>query len=115
MYFTGSDCYQNFLVFAPILSSLVSGSNKKVTNWILTGTSPENVKPFDTNLEPTVFNLSNGKEILKFKNCVLVLKIFSSLYSNFIFNLYIIYELNTWPHNPINTSLLKIVYLVHLN
>ena len=34
MSFTGNDGYQNiFLVFAPILSSLVLDSNKKVTNW----------------------------------------------------------------------------------
>ena len=35
MYFTGDDGYQNFLVFAPILSLLVLDSNEKVTN--LTG------------------------------------------------------------------------------
>ena len=56
MYFTGKDGYQNFLVFAPMLSSLILDSNKKVTNWISTGN-----KPFDTNLEPTISNLANGK------------------------------------------------------
>ena len=40
MSFTGNDGYQNFLVFAPILSSLISESKKKVTNWILTRISP---------------------------------------------------------------------------
>ena len=37
MYFTGDDGYQNFLVFAPMLSLLILDSNKKVTNWISTG------------------------------------------------------------------------------
>ena len=32
MYFTGNDGYQNFLVFAPMLSSLILNSNRKVTN-----------------------------------------------------------------------------------
>ena len=39
MYFTGNDCYQNFLVFAPMLSSIILDSNKKVTYWISTGTT----------------------------------------------------------------------------
>ena len=47
-------------------------------------------------------NLANEKVILKSKNSVLVQKFFSSIYSNFISNLYIAYELNTWPHNPTN-------------
>ena len=62
MYFTGNDDYQNFLVFAPTLSSLVLNSNKKVTNWISTGISfkkKKKIKPFDTNLEPTMSNLAN--------------------------------------------------------
>ena len=33
MYFTGNNGYQIFLVFAPILSSLILNYNKKVTNW----------------------------------------------------------------------------------
>ena len=36
MYFTGNNGYQNFIVFAPIFSSLILDSNKKVTNWIST-------------------------------------------------------------------------------
>ena len=36
MYFTGDDGYQNFLVFAPMLSSLILDSNKKVTKWTST-------------------------------------------------------------------------------
>ena len=107
MYFTNNDGYQNFIVFAPIVSSLILDSNKKVTNWILTGASSEKIKPFDTNLEPTMSSLANGKIILKFKNAVLVQKIFSSLYSNFILNLYIVYQLNTWPLNPTNNFTLK--------
>ena len=34
MYFTGNNGYQNFLVFATILSSLILNYNKKVTNWM---------------------------------------------------------------------------------
>ena len=30
MYFTDNDGYQNFLVFAPMLSSVISDSNKKL-------------------------------------------------------------------------------------
>ena len=95
MYFADNDGYQNFLVFAPILSSLILDSNKRVTNWILTGISSEKIKPFDTNLEPTMSNLANGRVTLKFNNSVLVQKIFSFLYRNFILNLWIVYELNT--------------------
>ena len=32
MYFTGDDGYQNFLVFPPMLSSLILDSNRKVTD-----------------------------------------------------------------------------------
>ena len=60
MYFTDSDGYQNFLVFAPIFSSLISDSNNKITNWIPTGVSSEKNKPFDTNFGPTMSNLING-------------------------------------------------------
>ena len=36
MRFTGNSGYQYFLVFTPMLSSLILDSNKKVTNWMLT-------------------------------------------------------------------------------
>ena len=42
-----------------MLSSLTLDKNKKVSNWILTRISPEKIKRFDTNLEPTMFNLPN--------------------------------------------------------
>ena len=79
MYFTGDHGYQNFLVFAPMLSSQILGSNKKVTNWILTEISSEKVKLFDTNFEATMSNVANGRVILKFNNSVLVQKNPSSL------------------------------------
>ena len=44
-------------------------------------------------------NLANGRVTLKFNNSVLVRKSSSSLYSNCILNLYIVYELNNWPCN----------------
>ena len=115
MYFTGEDGYQNFLVFASMLSSLILDSNKKVTKWISTGILFEKIKPFDTNLKLIMSNLANGREILKFNNSVLVQKSSSSLYKNFILNLYIVYELNNWPRNPTNTFPLKLVYLVQPN
>ena len=65
MYFTGNDGYQNFLVFAPMLSSVMLDCNKKVTNWISTVISSEKIKPFDTGLEPTMSNLANGRVKLK--------------------------------------------------
>ena len=86
MYFTGDDGYQTFLVFAPMLNSLTLGNNKRVTNWILTGVSPENIKPFVINLEPTMPNLVNGRVILKFSDSVLVQENYFSLYSSFILN-----------------------------
>ena len=48
-------------------------------------------------------NLNNRKVILKFNNSALMLKNFSSLYSNFILNSYIVYELNAWPRNRTNS------------
>ena len=43
MHFTGNDGFQNFIVFAPMLSSLILGSNKKLTNWIWTGILSEKI------------------------------------------------------------------------
>ena len=74
MYFTGDDGYQNFLVFAPMHSSLIFDSNKKVTNLISTKISSEKNKLFGTNLEPTMSNLANGRVTLKYNNSVLVQK-----------------------------------------
>ena len=85
-----------------MLSSLTLDNNKKVFNWISTRILPEKIKPFDTNLEPITSTLANGRVILKFNKSVLVQKCYSSLYSNFILNLYIVYELNNWEHNPTN-------------
>ena len=63
MYFTGDNGYQNFLVFAPILSLLILNSNEKVTNWMSTGISSEKIKSFVINLEPSMTNLANGRVI----------------------------------------------------
>ena len=67
-----------------MLNSLILDSNKEVIYWISTGILSENIKPFDSNLEPTMFSLANGKVILKIKNSVLVQESSSSLYSGFI-------------------------------
>ena len=61
-----------------MLSSLIVDSNRKVTEWILTGISSEKVKSFDTGIEPTMSNLANGRVDLKFQNSVLVQKSFPS-------------------------------------
>ena len=50
-----------------MLNLLTLDNNKKVTNWISTGVSPEKIKPFDTNLTSTVTNLGNGKVSLILK------------------------------------------------
>ena len=72
MYGKGNDSYQNVLVFAPMLSFLILDSNKKVITWISARISFENIKACDTNLEPTMWNLSAGRVISKFTNSVLV-------------------------------------------
>ena len=74
MHFTEDNGYQNFLVFAQMLISLILDSNKTVANWILNGILSAKIKQFDTNFEPTMSNLPNGKVILKFNNFVLVQK-----------------------------------------
>ena len=50
-----------------MLNLLTLDNNKKVTNWISTGVSPEKTKPFDTNLTSTVTNLANSKVSLIYK------------------------------------------------
>ena len=108
MCFTGNDGYQNFLVFAPMLISLILDCHRKVVKWTSTKISYEQIKPFDTSLQPTMSNLANGRVNFEFSKSALVQKsFFSSLYSNFILNLYIFYELNTWPRNPANKFSLK--------
>ena len=107
MFFTGNDGYENFLVFAPMLSSLIRDRSKKVTNQRLTGISSEKIKPFDTNFEPAISNLANGGVNLKFNSSILVQKSFSSMYSNLILNLFIVDELNNKPRNPANNFTLK--------
>ena len=52
-----------FFIFTPILSSLVLGSNKKVTKWESTGISPAKMRTFDINLETTISTLADGKVI----------------------------------------------------
>ena len=113
MYFTGNADYQDFLVFTSMLSFLTLDYNKKVTNWIYTGISSEKTKPFDTNLQPTMCKLANGWVNSKFNNFVLVQKRFSSLYSNFILNLYKVYELNNWPRNHTISFTLKACLSCH--
>ena len=88
IYFAGDDGYQNFLVFAPVVSSLILDDNEKVTYWMWTIITSEKIKPFDTNLEPIMSNLANGRVISKFNNAVLVQNIFSLLHSNSILNVY---------------------------
>ena len=90
MCFRDNDGYQNFVVSASVLNSLILDSNKKVTNSISTGVSSEKIKLLDTGLETAMYNLANGRVNLKFSNFVLVQKSISSLCSNFILNLHIV-------------------------
>ena len=120
IHLTGNDGYQNFLVFASMLISIILDSNKKdkkVTYWISSGISSEKNKPFDSNFKLTIYNLANGRVILKFNNSVLVQKSSSILYSNIILNLCIAYELNNWlcdptSNFPLNNCLFDTVKLV---
>ena len=64
MYFPDFDGYQNFLVFAPVLRSLILDSNKKVTNWMSTGISSEKIKTFDTSFQPTMSKSANDRVTL---------------------------------------------------
>ena len=73
MYFTGDDSYQNFSVFALMLSLLTLEQEK--SSGYQPDLSLEKIKSFDTNFEPTMSNLANGTVILKLKNSVLVQKI----------------------------------------
>ena len=77
MYFTGDDVYQIFLGLAPILSSLMLDSNRKVTNWIWTRILSEKVKPFDSDLELRISNLANSRGYLKSDSSFLLHNIFS--------------------------------------
>ena len=49
-------------------------------------------------------NLANGLTMISYD---LMQKIFSSMTSNFISSLYIVFELNTWPCNPASNFTLK--------
>ena len=64
-------------------------------------------KPFDTYLALIMTNLANGKVSLKLNSSVLAQKTSSSLYSNFILNLYIVHEVNNWSINLSNNFTLK--------
>ena len=80
MHFIDHDGYQNFQIFAPILSSLTLDNNKKGTVWISTGISPEKLNDSIV----TKSNSANCRVILKFNNSILVQKNSSLLYSKFI-------------------------------
>ena len=90
-YFAGNDGYRNFLELSPMLDSLTLDNNNKkkkknVTSRISARISLEKIKQFDSSLTPIMFNLGNGKIILKSNNSVLEQQNISSLYNNFILN-----------------------------
>ena len=115
IYFAGHDGSQNFLDFAPMFNSLTLDNSKKVTNGISIGASPEKIKPFDATHATMMSNLANAQLSRKFNKSVVLQKYSSLLYSNFILNLHIVYELKNWPSSPSNYFALKIVYLVQWN
>ena len=95
-----------------MLNSLRLNDSYKVSNWISTGALPEKVEPFNTNLALIISNLANYKVSLKFNNSVLVQK-HSSLYHNFILQIYIIFELNNGSHDfALKNYLFGIVKLI---
>ena len=55
-------------------------------------------------------NLAYGRVTFKFNDSVLVQRSTSSLYSNFIVYLYIVYELNNWPRNLTNNFRFEVAY-----
>ena len=67
------------------------------------------IETFEIALERIMSNLANGRANLKFNNSVLVRKSLSLSHGKFFLNLYIAYELNTWPSNPTNDFLLKTI------
>ena len=91
-------------LFCPMLGSVILDSNNNVTNWVSTGISSEKVKLFDTTLTPTMSILANCRANLKFNNTVLAQKCSSALYSSLILNLYIVFELNNWPHSCLSDT-----------
>ena len=52
-------------------------------------------------------NIANGSMNLEFSNSVLMPESSSLLYCDFILNLCIVYELNSWLRNPSDISALK--------
>ena len=57
-----------------MLSSLMLDIKKSTNNRISTIITSENIKSFDTDLEPTIFNLANGTVILKFNHSAILQK-----------------------------------------
>ena len=108
MYFTFHIDYKTFFRFlTPTFSSLILDRTKTVVNWVLTRVSIKKFKLLASNLDAFMFNLANGRVVLKLNHSVLAQKSFCSMYSNFILNLHIFYELNNWPCYPTNNYPLK--------
>lgn len=108
MYFTFHIDYKTFFRFlTPTFSSLILDRTKTVVNWVLTRVSIKKFKLLASNLDAFMFNLANGRVVLKLNHSNLAQKSFCSMYSNFILNLHIFYELNNWPCYPTNNYPLK--------
>ena len=108
MYFTFHIDYKTFFRFlTPTFSSLILDRTKTVVNWVLTRVSIKKFKLLASNLDAFMFNLANGRVVLKLNHSILAQKSFCSMYSNFILNLHIFYELNNWPCYPTNNYPLK--------
>lgn len=108
MYFTFHIDYKTFFRFlTPMCSSLILDRTKTVANWVLTRVSIKKFKLLASNLDAFMFNLANGRVVLKLNHSILAQKSFCSMYSNFILNLHIFYELNNWPCYPTNNYPLK--------
>ena len=68
------------------------------------------IRRFDTDLEKTMFNLVNGRAILKLNNTVLVQKSYTPLHINLVLNFCLSLcnlILNNWPCSPTNNFTLN--------
>ena len=57
-----------------MLSLLMLDIKRSTTSWISTIITSENIKSFDTDLEPTMLSLANGRVILKFNHSAILQK-----------------------------------------
>ena len=75
----------------------------------------EKGKPFDFSLASTMSCLANAEVSMKFNNSVLVQQNYSSLYSNFILNLCLVYQLNNSSCNNFTLKFFYFFFICQIN